>query len=120
LVSSSKLQPSLELCLFIQALLKTKVARWKAHFLNEISKRPLRIIHQNRWHISRGTQPERKMLWQDSSRYNQSHPSPKLMTSLRLMIECLSLFVLDSRLTFLSSACISFTPNQVYSLVIYH
>jgi hypothetical protein len=33
LISSSKLQPCLELCRFAQAPLKTKVARWKAHFL---------------------------------------------------------------------------------------
>jgi hypothetical protein len=38
-----------------------------------------------------------------------------------MMIESLSLFVLDPYLTFLSSACISFTTNQVYSLVhVYH
>jgi hypothetical protein len=34
-----------------------------------------------------------------------------------LMIESLSLFILDLCLTFLSSVCISFTPNQVFSLV---
>jgi hypothetical protein len=33
LMSLSKLQPYLELCRFVQALLKIKVARWKAHFL---------------------------------------------------------------------------------------
>jgi hypothetical protein len=38
-----------------------------------------------------------------------------------LMTESLSLFVSDPCLTFLSSACISYAPNQVYSLVhIYH
>jgi hypothetical protein len=33
LLRLSKLQPCLELCRFIQALLKTKVAGWKTHFL---------------------------------------------------------------------------------------
>jgi hypothetical protein len=37
------------------------------------------------------------------------------------MIESPSLFVLDPRLTLLSSACTSFMPNQVYSLAhVYH
>jgi hypothetical protein len=39
LMSSSKLHPCLKLCRFDQALLKTKVARWKAHFLIGISKK---------------------------------------------------------------------------------
>jgi hypothetical protein len=33
LMSLSKLQPCLQLCRFVQTLLKTKVIRWKAHFL---------------------------------------------------------------------------------------
>jgi hypothetical protein len=39
LVSSSKLQPYLKLYRFIQALLKTKFVRWKAHSLIGISKK---------------------------------------------------------------------------------
>jgi hypothetical protein len=39
LLSSSKLQPHLELCRFIQTLLKTKVPRWKAHLLIGIYER---------------------------------------------------------------------------------
>jgi hypothetical protein len=39
-MSSSKLQPCLELCRFTYVLLKIKVARWKAHFLVDINKRP--------------------------------------------------------------------------------
>jgi hypothetical protein len=35
LISSSKLQLCLELCQFIQALLKPKFAKWKAHFCLE-------------------------------------------------------------------------------------
>jgi hypothetical protein len=75
------------------------------------------IIHQNGWRITRGTQPERMVLHLESYCYNKLHPSPKLTASLRLLIESLSLFVLDPCLTFLSSACIPSTPNQVYSLV---
>jgi hypothetical protein len=36
LISSSKLQPCLELCWFVQALLKTKFVKWKTHFLLRI------------------------------------------------------------------------------------
>jgi hypothetical protein len=91
------------------------------HFLIGISKRPLCIIHQNGWCITRGTQMERKLLCLESRCYNKSHPGPKLMTSLRLMIKSLSLFLSNPCLTFLSITYISFTPNQVYSLVhFYH
>jgi hypothetical protein len=110
-MSSPKLQPCLELCRFIQALLKTKLARWKSHFLSGISKRPLCIIHRNRWRITQGTQPERRVLCLESHCYNKSHPDPKLTASLRLMIECLSLFISNPCLTFLSSACILFTSQ---------
>jgi hypothetical protein len=41
----------------------------------------------------------------------------KLTVSLRLMIRSLSLFVSNPYLTFVSSACILFSPNQVYPLV---
>jgi hypothetical protein len=41
LMSSSKLQPCLELCRFAQALFKTKVVRWKAHFLLGICEKTL-------------------------------------------------------------------------------
>jgi hypothetical protein len=41
LVSSSKLQPCLELCWFAQVPLKTKVARWKAHLLLRTCKKTL-------------------------------------------------------------------------------
>jgi hypothetical protein len=115
-MSSSKLQPYLELCRFVQTLLKTKVARWKAHFLIGIGKRPRWIIHQNGWHMTRGTQLKRRVLRLESRCCNESHPDPKIMASLRLMIE--SLFCVPSNpcLTFLSSACISSIPNNVCSL----
>jgi hypothetical protein len=48
LISSSKLQPYLELCRFGQALLKTKVARWEAHFLlGTYEKTPMQ--HSSEW-----------------------------------------------------------------------
>jgi hypothetical protein len=120
-MSSSELHPYLELCQFAQTLLKTKVTRWKAYFLIEISKRPLCIICRNGWCITQGMQPKRRVPSLESHCYNKSYPGPKLTTSLRLMIKCFSLFVSNPSLTFLSSACPSFTPNQVYSLVcVYH
>jgi hypothetical protein len=76
-VSSSKLQTCLKLCQFIQTLLKTKVVRRKTHFLIGISKRPLCIIHQNGWSITRDMQPKRRMLHLESHCYNKSDPGPK-------------------------------------------
>jgi hypothetical protein len=115
--SSSKLQPCLVLCQFVQALLKTTDARWKVHLNIRSSKRPMCIIHWDGWRITRGTQLEGRVLHLESRCYNKSHLGPKLTTLLRLIIKSLSLFVSNPCLTFLSSACISFTPNQVYSLV---
>jgi hypothetical protein len=40
LMSSSKLQACHELCWFIQALLKTRVTRWKVHFLIGLAEGP--------------------------------------------------------------------------------
>jgi hypothetical protein len=75
----------------------------------------------NGWHITRGTQPKRKMLRLESRCYNESHPGRMLMASLRVMIEGLFYVASNPCWTFLSSACMSFTPNQVYPLVrIYH
>jgi hypothetical protein len=87
------------------------------HFLIGIGKRPLCIIHRNRWHITWGTQPKRSVLCLESGCYDKSHPGPKLTASLRLMIKRLSSFVSNSCLTFLNSICLSFTPNKVYPLV---
>jgi hypothetical protein len=77
LASSSKLQPCLELCRFVQALLKTKVARWKAHSFSEYVKRPICNIHQNGWCITQGTQLERRVLPMESRSYKKSHLSPE-------------------------------------------
>jgi hypothetical protein len=75
-MSPSKLHPHLELCQFSQALLKTKFARWRAHFLVRISKIPMCIIHRNRWCTTWGKQPERGVSYLESQSYNKSHPSP--------------------------------------------
>jgi hypothetical protein len=75
------------LCRFIEAPLKTKVARLKAQVFIKISKRPMCNIHRNRWYITRGTQPERRVLRLECLCYNKWHPGPKLSASLRLRIE---------------------------------
>jgi hypothetical protein len=80
-------------------------------------KRHMCNICRNGWPITRGTQPERRVLPLESRSYNKSHPSPKLTASLWLRIKSLSSFVSNPCLTFLNSTCLSFTPNQVYSLV---
>jgi hypothetical protein len=91
------------------------------YFLIEISKRPMCIIRRNGWHITRGTQSERRVLHLKSYYYNKSYPDPMLSTSQRYDDRKAFLVVLDPCLTFLSSACISFTFNQVYSLIpVYH
>jgi hypothetical protein len=57
----------------------------------------------------------------ESHCYNKSCPGPTLSTSPRYDDQKPFLVVSDPYLTFLSSACTSFTPNQVSSLVcIYH
>jgi hypothetical protein len=88
----------------------------------EISKRPLCIICQNGWSITRGTQLERRVLCLESRCYDKSYPGPKPITSPRFD-ECkpFSLFVVNSHLTPLSIACISFASSQMYSWVhVYH
>jgi hypothetical protein len=64
--------------------LRTKVARWKEHFLIGISKRPLCITRRNGWHITQGTEPERTMLRLESCCYNMSRSGPKITASLKL------------------------------------
>jgi hypothetical protein len=81
LVTSFKWKPYLELCRFIQALLKTKVIRRKVCYLVAISKRPLCIIRQNGCRIIRGAQPERRMLHLEPHCYNKSGPCPKALAS---------------------------------------
>jgi hypothetical protein len=115
------LQRCLELCRFVQTLLKTKVARWNAHLLIAISKRPLCIIRWNRWCITRGTQSERRVLHLKSRSYNKWYPSPKAYRFSKIDDRKSPLLVSKPCFTFLSSVCTSLTSNQVCSLVhIYH
>jgi hypothetical protein len=83
----------------------------------EVTKRPLCNIHQNRWRITRGMQLESRMLHLESRSYNKSYSSPKAYCFLRIVDKKPSLVVLSHCLTPLNSACISFTLNQVHSLV---
>jgi hypothetical protein len=77
LVSSFKLQPCLELCRFAQAPLKTKVARWKAHFpLRVCEKTP--VQHSSEWMVYYSRYATgKKGVALESRSYNKSHPSPK-------------------------------------------
>jgi hypothetical protein len=81
--------------------------RWK------LAKRSHLHLLPNGWRISRGTQPERRMLCLESYCYNKSDSGPKSTASLRLDSRKSFLVCSDPCSTFLSSACISFTPNQV-------
>jgi hypothetical protein len=117
LMSSSKLQPYLELCRFVQALLKTKVVRWKVYFLLRICKKTHVQHSSNGWCITWGTQPKRRLLRLESHSYNESHPSPKAYCFFKIVDKKSFLVASNSPLTFLSSACISVTFNWVYSLV---
>jgi hypothetical protein len=67
-----------------RCFLRTKVARWKEHFLIGISKRPLCITRRNGWRITRGTQPKRRMLHLESCCYSKSHSGLKFTSSLKL------------------------------------
>jgi hypothetical protein len=77
LLSSSKLQPCLDLCWFTQAHLKTKVARWKVYFhLRVCEKTP--APHSSEWmaYCSRYADGK-KVLPLEFCSHNKSHPSPK-------------------------------------------
>jgi hypothetical protein len=71
----SILQTCLELCQFTQTLLKLGFARWKVSLPPEWQENQIIISFQNIWHITRGTQPERKMLCLDSHCCRLSHPN---------------------------------------------
>jgi hypothetical protein len=118
LLSSSKLQPCLELCRFTQVLLKTKVARCKAHFLLRICKKT-HVQHSSERiaYYSRYVTEKKDNMPLESHSYNKSHPSPKASCFSKTDERKPFLVVSNPFLTFLSSACISLTPAQVYSLV---
>jgi hypothetical protein len=82
-----------------------------------LRKRPMCNIHQNGWRITWGTQPERMVLRLKSRSYDKSHPSPKAYCFSNIVDKKYFLVVSNPCLTFLDSACISFTLAQVYSLV---
>jgi hypothetical protein len=112
LISSSKLQPGLELCQFVQALIKTKVVRWKVHLLLRSCEKTL---------VQHSSERESRILHLESRSYHKSYSSPKAYCFLRIVDKKHSLVVLSHCLTPLNSACLSFTLNQVHSLVhIYH
>jgi hypothetical protein len=75
-------------------------------------------IHQNIWRITRGTQLERRVLPLESRSYNKLHPSPKSYCFSKIDESKPFLVVSNPCLTSLSSAYISFTLAQVYSLVV--
>jgi hypothetical protein len=100
----------------LRRLLSQKLQDGKRISFLESMKRPLCNIQWNGWCITQGTQPKRWVLPLESHSYNKSYPSPKVYFS---KIDKLKPFLIawDPCLTFLSTACVSFTPNQVYCLV---
>jgi hypothetical protein len=70
LMSSSKLQPCLELCQFAQALLKTELQGEKCISLLALARGSNYDILLDGWRITRDTQPKRKILFLDSCCYN--------------------------------------------------
>jgi hypothetical protein len=78
------LKPCLELCQFVQALLKTKVARSKAYSLIGISKKTLGVSFGRTDGVLLELCNRKRMLRLDSCCYKKSHSSPKLVTSLIL------------------------------------
>jgi hypothetical protein len=102
-------------------LLKTKFARWKVHFLIRISKKThVTFIKTDGVLLKVRNWKDGCCAW--SLVATTSHVLILHLVLLQgMMIESPSLIVLDPCLTHLSSACISFMPNQVYSLArIYH
>jgi hypothetical protein len=67
------------------------------------------IIHQNGWHITRVTQPKRRMPHLEPHSYNKSHPSPKAYCFSK-SVDKKPLLVSCPYVASLNSACISFTP----------
>jgi hypothetical protein len=120
-VSSFKLQPCLELCRFTQAPLKIKVVRWKAQFLLGNCEKTLCNIHWNGWHITWGTQSERKLLRLESHSYCKSHLSHKAYCFAKIIDKKPFLVCFEALLDFPKQCRISPSPNQVYALIhIYH
>jgi hypothetical protein len=101
--------------------IRQKLQDGKCISSSEFAKKNMCISHQNGYRITRGTQSERRVLHLESCSYNKSHPSPKAYCFSKIDDRKPFLICSNPCLTFLSSACILFTPNQVYPLVrIYH
>jgi hypothetical protein len=78
------------------------------------------IIHWNVCHITRGTQPKRRMSHLESHCYNKSDPGPKALASPNLN-ERKSFLVSFEALLDLPKQChIPSNPSQVYSFVRIH
>jgi hypothetical protein len=99
-------------------LLRQKLQDEKSISFSESMKRPICNIHRNRCCITQDTQPRRRVLPLESCSYNKSHPSPKAYCFSKIEELKPFLIVWDPCLTFLCTACVLFTPNQVYSLVL--
>jgi hypothetical protein len=112
-VSSSKLQPYLELCRFIQALFKTKVARWKTHFLIGVSKKDsyVTFFKMDGVLLEVHNQKEGCCAWSLVATTSRMLAISLLLLS-NLMNVSHTLFVSNPCLMFLNSACTSFTPQQ--------
>jgi hypothetical protein len=102
---------------FPRRLLRQKLQDGKRISSSGFVKRPMCNIRQNGWRITRGTQLKKRLLHLESCCHNKSHSGHKLTSSLRLDEHQPFLVVSNPCLTLLSSACTSFTPNHVYSLV---
>jgi hypothetical protein len=91
--------------------LRQKLTDGKRISSSEFAKRPMCNIHRNEWRITQGMQPERSVLRLESYCYNKSGAIPMLSTSPRHDDWKPFLVVSDPCLSFVSGACISFTPN---------
>jgi hypothetical protein len=96
--------------------LRQKLLDGKCISSSELAKRLLCDIRRNGWRITRGTQPERKILCLESHCYKLC-PGPTLSTSLRLDEHKLFCVVPNPYLNFLCITCILFISIQVYSFV---
>jgi hypothetical protein len=71
-------------------ILRQKLQDGKRISFLEFVKRHMCNTHWNEWHITRGTQPERRVLCLESYCCNKLDSCPKLTTSIRIIIESLS------------------------------
>jgi hypothetical protein len=111
-MSSSKLQPCLKLCRFVQALLKTRIARWKVHFLIKLAKEScVTFIRTDGVLLEVWNRKGECCAWSLIATTSRIL-ALKLTASLRLLIRSPSLFVSRPCLTFLSSAVYHPVPTK--------